>query len=96
MFSGLLVCAGCGGNLNYHFNQKNASIEYFNCANNNRTRKTCDKTHYICVDFLEQVVLGEIRRLTRFACKYEDQFVKAVIGQSQKNAETECALKVES
>ncbi len=30
------------------------------------------------MDFLEQVVLAEIRRLTRFACQYEDEFVKVV------------------
>lgn len=84
MFSGLLVCADCGGNLNYHFNQANRAIEYFNCANNNKARKTCDKTHYVRVDFLEQVVLGEIRRLTKFASQFEDEFVKALIGHSEQ------------
>lgn len=34
--------------------------------------------------FLEQVVLGEIRRLTRFASKYETEFVKAVMGHSHQ------------
>ena len=33
---------------------------------------------------LEQVVLGEIRRLTKFASQFEDEFVKAVIGHSQQ------------
>ena len=33
MFSGLLVCADCGHNLHYHFNQKNPDIKYFNCSN---------------------------------------------------------------
>lgn len=93
MFSGLLICADCGGNLNYHFNQGNHIIEYFNCTNNNRARKTCDKTHYVRMDFLEQVVLGEIRRLTRFACRYEDEFVKAVIGQSQQTMAAEQQAK---
>ena len=86
MFSGLLICADCGGNLNFHFNQKNHAIQYFNCANNNRSLKTCDKTHYVRVDFLEQVVLGEIRRLTQFASRYENDFVKAVVGHSQQAA----------
>ena len=86
MFSGLLVCADCGGNLNYHFNQKNPAIKYFNCANNNSSRKTCPTTHYIRVDFLEQAVLGEIHRLTRFAVKYEDEFAEAVMGHSEQAA----------
>ena len=67
MFSGLLVCADCGSNLHFHFNQGNPEIKYFNCSNYRGNRGSCTSTHYIRVDFLEQVVLGEIRRLTKFA-----------------------------
>jgi len=84
MFSGILKCADCGAGMNYHFNQKNRAIEYFNCNNNNRSRKTCDTTHYVRVDFLEQAVLGLIRRLTRFASQHEDEFIKVVMGHSQQ------------
>lgn len=84
MFSGLLVCADCGSNLHFHFNQGNHDIRYFNCSNYNSARGTCQSTHYIRVDFLEQVVLGEIRRLTRFASRYENDFVNAVMGHSQQ------------
>ena len=64
MFSGLLVCADCGSNLHFHFNQGNPEIKYFNCSNYKGNRGTCTSTHYVRVDFLEEVVLGEIRRLT--------------------------------
>ena len=94
MFSGLLVCADCGSNLWYHFNQKNPSIEYFNCSGYNKGgRKICSSTHYIRLDFLEKVVLGEIRRLTKLATKYESEFLKLVIGQSTKDAEHERQIK---
>ena len=89
IFSGLLVCADCGHNLNYHFNQGNHDIKYFNCSNYRGNRGTCSSTHYIRVDFLEQVVLGEIKRLTKYAVHYEDQFLEAVMGSSQKCAEAE-------
>lgn len=89
MFSGLLVCADCGHNLHYHFNQGNPEIKYFNCSNYKGNRGTCDSTHYVRVDFLEQVILGEIRRLTKFASKYERQFAEAVMGHSQKAADSE-------
>ena len=89
IFSGLLVCADCGHNLNYHFNQGNHDIKYFNCSNYRGNRGTCSSTHYIRVDFLEQVVLGEIKRLTKYAVHYEDQFLEAVMGSSQKSAEAE-------
>lgn len=89
IFSGLLVCADCGHNLNYHFNQGNHDIKYFNCTNYRGNRGTCTSTHYVRVDFLEQVVLGEIKRLTKYAVRYEDDFLKAVMGSTQKTAESE-------
>jgi site-specific DNA recombinase len=93
MFSGLLICADCGHNLHFHFNQGNPEIRYFNCSNYKGNRGTCTATHYVRVDFLEQVVLGEIRRLTKFASLYEDDFVKAVIGHSQQADELDRKLK---
>ena len=93
MFSGLLVCADCGSNLHFHFNQGNPEIKYFNCSHYKGNRGTCGSTHYVRVDFLEQVVLGEIRRLTKYAGLYEDDFLKEVIGHSRQAEETERRLK---
>lgn len=90
MFSGLLVCADCGSNLWYHFNQANPNIQYFNCSGYNKgNRKTCNSPHYIRVDFLEKVVLSEIRRLTKLATQYESEFAKIVMGNLIKAAEQE-------
>ena len=94
MFSGLLRCADCGKNLHYHFNQANPDIRYFNCPSYNQgKRKTCFNPHYIRVDFLEQIVLSEIRRLTRFACHHEDEFTKVVANYSQKSMESEQRIR---
>ena len=41
MFSGLLVCADCGHNLHFHFNQGNPDIKYFNCSNYKGNRGSC-------------------------------------------------------
>ena len=89
MFSGLLVCADCGSNLNFHFNQGNHDITYFNCSGYNRvaSRRICSSSHYIRTDFLERVVLGEIRRLTQFATKYENEFATILMGHSIEVAE---------
>ena len=84
LFSGLLVCADCGHNLWFHFNQKNHDIKYFNCSNYKGNRGSCQTTHYIRVDFLEQVILQEIRRLTRFASRYEEEFAKVIMGHAVK------------
>jgi hypothetical protein len=86
MFSGLLVCADCGHNMHFHFNQRNHEIKYFNCSNYNNRKKHdgCPSTHHIRVDFLEQVVLWEIRRLMKFAREYENEFAEIVMGHSRK------------
>ena len=93
IFSGLLKCSDCGSPLHYHFNQGNRDIKYFNCANNNSGRGDCPSTHYVRLDFLEQVVLQEFQRLAGFANQYEDDFVKAIIGHSMQIAETDRGIK---
>ena len=87
IFSGLLKCPECGGNLNFHFNQNNHDIKFFSCQNHNSGYRKCSKTHYIRLDFLEQVVLYEVKRLACFASEYENDFIKAMIGRSAKVAE---------
>ena len=90
LFSGLVTCADCGSNMHIHFNQRNHEIRFFNCSNYKGNRGgTCESTHYIRVDFLEEVVLGEIRRLTKYATAYEDHFAEAVMQLSIHNAEAD-------
>ena len=93
MFSGILKCADCGGNLGFHFNQGNHDIKYFNCQNYNTKRGYCNATHYIRLDFLEQVVLKEVHRLTEFASRYEDEFMRSIIGNTMQTAENEQSNK---
>ena len=93
VFSGLLKCPQCGGNLNFHFNQNNHDIKFFSCQNHNSGYRKCSKTHYIRLDFLEQVVLYEVKRLACFASEYENDFIKAMIGRSAKVAENTALRK---
>ena len=93
VFSGVLKCPECGGNLNFHFNQGNHDIKFFSCQNHNSGLRKCTKTHYIRVKFLEQVVLYEVNRLACFANEYEDDFIKAMMGQSAKVTENDRARK---
>ena len=93
MFSGLLKCPECGGNLNFHFNQGNPDIKFFSCQNHNSGLRKCSATHYIRLDFLEQVVLYEVNRLACFANEYEGDFIKAMMGRSAKVAENDRVRK---
>ena len=89
VFSGKLKCPECGGNLNFHFNQGNHDIKFFSCKNHNSGLRKCSSTHYIRLDFLEQVVLYEIHRLSAFASEYEQDFLKAMLGRSAKVMEND-------
>ena len=89
VFSGKLKCPECGGNLNFHFNQGNHDIKFFSCKNHNSGLRKCSSTHYIRLDFLEQVVLYEIHRLAAFASEYEQDFLKAMLGRSAKVMEND-------
>ena len=92
-FSGVMKCPECGGNLNFHFNQNNHDIKFFSCQNHNSGLRKCSSTHYILLDFLEQVVLYEVHRLACFANEYENDFIKAMVGRSAKVAENERVRK---
>ena len=93
VFSGRMKCPDCGGNLNFHFNQGNHDIKYFSCNNRNSGLRKCNATHYIRLDFLEQVVLYEVNRLASFANEYENDFLKAMLGRSAKVAENDRVRK---
>ena len=89
IFSGIIVCADCGHNLWFHFNQKNHDITYFSYSNYKDNCGTCETTHYIRMEFLEQVVLGEIKRLVRYVTKHGDDFIQAALGSAQQTVEQE-------
>ena len=67
--------------------------QVFQLQNHNSGYRKCSKTHYIRLDFLEQVVLYEVKRLACFASEYENDFIKAMIGRSAKVAENTALRK---
>jgi len=85
MFSGFLVCADCGKNLWFNINSGNADIRFFGCSNYKGNRGTCDDRHYIRVEFLENVILQEFRRLSQFAKKNEKAFAELIMGQAEQS-----------
>ena len=93
VFSSVMKCPECGGNLTFHFNQNNHDIKFFSCNNHNSGLRKCSSTHYIRLDFLEQVVLYEVKRLACFANEYENDFIKAMMGRSAKVAQNDRAQK---
>ncbi len=96
MFSDLLYCADCGSKLWFHVNSVNKSIRFFSCSNYKGIRSTCQSTHYLRADAIEQVVMLELRRLAAFL-KYDEESFAEVLAQKankdilaeQKRAEAE-------
>lgn len=96
MFSDLLYCSDCGRKLWFHVNSGNKSIRFFSCSNYKGIRGTCQSTHYLRADAIEQVVMLELRRLASFL-KYDEESFAEVLAQKankdilaeQKRAEAE-------
>jgi hypothetical protein len=89
LFSGILRCADCGSNLHFHFNQGNKDITYYNCANYNNKRKACPSTHYVRTDFLERVVLADIKRIVKYARLHEEEFTELLRSSKQQESAQE-------
>ena len=85
MFCDLLYCADCGSKLWYNVNHPNNAIQYFNCSNYRGNRGTCESTHYIRADSIEQVVLMELRTLANFLDSDEERFVAILERKTNKN-----------
>lgn len=95
MFSGLLYCSDCGRKLYFNVNHPNTDLKYFNCSNYKGNRGTCNSTHYIRADALEQVILLEIRRMTAFLQDKEESFIKLLMSTSEQEAEKQSKRKAQ-
>ena len=84
MFADLLYCADCGSKLWYNINHPNSKIKYFNCSNYKGARGTCEKTHYIRVDSIEQVVMAELQCVAQYLIDEEEEFA-AILEEKTNN-----------
>ena len=86
IFTNLLYCGDCGHKLWFNFNQKNPSIRFYSCSNYKGFRGTCENTHYVREDFLEQVVKMELFTLATYLDHDEDAFAELLERKSNKEA----------
>ncbi len=85
MFCGLLYCADCGSPLWFNVNHPNTDIKYFMCSNYKGRRGTCEGTHYVRADSLEQIVRLELRSLANFLIEYEESFADILEAKTNKS-----------
>ena len=89
IFSNLLYCGDCGHKLWFNFNQKNPSIRFYSCSNYVGSRGTCELTHYIREDSLEQVVKMELFKLASYLDHDEIAFAELLEDKSNNDAMAE-------
>ena len=85
MFCGLLYCADCGSPLWFNVNHPNTDIKYFMCSNYKGRRGTCEGTHYVRADSMEQIVMLELRNLANFLAEDEQAFADILEAKTNKN-----------
>ena len=85
MFCGLLYCADCGSPLWFNVNHPNTDIQYFMCSNYKGRRGTCEGTHYVRADSLEQIVMLELRSLASFLIEDEEAFADILEAKTNKS-----------
>ena len=85
MFCGLLYCADCGSPLWFNVNHPNTDIKYFMCSNYKGRRGTCEGTHYVRADSLEQIVMLQLRSLASFLIEDEEAFADILEAKTNKS-----------
>lgn len=61
------------------------AIPFFMCGNYHGNRGTCSSTHYIRADAIEQVVIMELRRLSKCLCDDEDSFAALLADKTNED-----------
>ena len=86
IFSNLLYCGDCGHKLWFNINKQNPSIRFYSCSNYKGLRGTCESTHYVREDSLEQVVKMELFKLATYLDHDETAFAELLEHKTNKDA----------
>ena len=89
IFTNLIYCGDCGHKLWFNINKQNPSIRFYSCSNYKGLRGTCESTHYVREDSLEQVVKMELFKLATYLDHDEDAFAELLEHKSNKDSMAE-------
>ena len=89
IFTNLLYCGDCGHKLWFNINKQNPSIRFYSCSNYKGLRGTCESTHYVREDSLEQVVKMELFKLATYLDHDEDAFAELLEKKTNKDMHRE-------
>ena len=89
IFTNLLYCGDCGHKLWFNINKQNPSIRFYSCSNYKGLRGTCESTHYVREDSLEQVVKMELFNLATYLDHDENAFAELLEHKTNKDSMAE-------
>ena len=89
IFTNLLYCGDCGHKLWFNINKQNPSIRFYSCSNYKGLRGTCESTHYVREDSLEQVVKMELFKLATYLDHDENAFAELLEHKTNKDSMVE-------
>ena len=89
IFTNLLYCGDCGHKLWFNINKQNPSIRFYSCSNYKGLRGTCESTHYVREDSLEQVVKMELFKLATYLDHDENAFAALLEHKTNKDSMAE-------
>ncbi len=89
IFTNLLYCGDCGHKLWFNINKQNPSIRFYSCSNYKGLRGTCESTHYVREDSLEQVVKMELFKLATYLDHDETAFAELLEHKTNKDSMAE-------
>ena len=89
IFTNLLYCGDCGHKLWFNINKQNPSIRFYSWSNYKGLRGTCESTHYVREDSLEQVVKMELFKLATYLDHDENAFAELLEHKTNKDSMAE-------
>ena len=90
ILSGMVFCADCGSKM-YQVRMRGweHDNEYFVCANYRKKTKAACTSHQIRNVVIEQLLLEDLRRVTTFAKRHEEEFVRLVTNSASRSLNRE-------
>ena len=90
ILSGMVFCADCGSKM-YQVRMRGweHDKEYFVCANYRKKTKAACTSHQIRNGVIEQLLLEDLRRVTAFAKRHEEEFVRLVTDSASRSLNRE-------
>lgn len=86
-FSGMLFCGDCGNRLYLRRQRNPHQKDYFVCSVYRKKRKYFCTSHFIRLEDIENIVLQDLREVTKYAREHQQDFLDAVKKRSTREIE---------